>query len=171
MPTTQEIASLYDAHMRQLYRFFYSRVLSRDQAEDLTSETFLVFVRHCREDRAIVDPVKYLYGIAKHVFLKHLQHKYAEPVSLEEVGEQFAKTVEDELDQAETQTLEERLLPYLRQLPEKQRVVLTARLIDKKTPAEIATLLGKDVNYVRVTQKRATKAIKALIHCTPLGTN
>ena len=40
---------LLDKNFKKLYRFFYYKVLSREKAEDLTSETFLIFVEQIQK--------------------------------------------------------------------------------------------------------------------------
>jgi RNA polymerase sigma factor (sigma-70 family) len=47
-------------------------------------------------------------------------------------------------------------------LPEKQRIVISLRLIEKLSLKEIAQELGKNMNYVKTTQKRAIKNLKEI---------
>jgi DNA-directed RNA polymerase specialized sigma24 family protein len=56
------------------------------------------------------------------------------------------------------------------QLPEKQRLVLKMRLIDKCSLHDICANLNKDMNYVKTTQKRGLHNLKLLFaagQCTP----
>jgi RNA polymerase sigma-70 factor (ECF subfamily) len=170
MISEHELAQIYETHLERLYRFFYSRVLDKHTAEDLTSETFVAFVDHCRHQDQMEQPERYLYGIAKNIFLKYLRRKYSEPaaVSLEQLQDDFGYYVKCEVHEYEDkETLEERVAQLLVQLPEKQQRILRMRLLDKLTPTEIARQLGMSLNYVKTTQKRAVKSLKKMIACTP----
>jgi DNA-directed RNA polymerase specialized sigma24 family protein len=71
--TDRNLETIYDAHFRALYRFFYYKVLVREIAEDLTSDTFTRFVEilQTKDYQEVRDPVKYLYGIAKLVLIQY----------------------------------------------------------------------------------------------------
>ncbi len=163
-----EIADLYDDHFDQLYRFFYAKVRDQTQAEDLTSETFFTLVRELKKREDVTNPSHFLFGIAKNVFLQFLRHKYHE----QEVIAHFERIsayellTESEISQS-TLTPEEKIKPYLDQLPQQQLEILKLRLIEKLGPTEIASKIGKNLNYVKVTQKRAIKNLRRIIACTP----
>lgn len=162
-----EVEDAYERYMESIYAFFAAKLLDKKAAEDLTSETFMTFVKHARNDEDIENIRAYLYGIAKNLFLQHLKKKYAEPhVSYVEFDD-FAGYVDSTVETTRTKSLEERILPFLEYLPEKQCEVIKLRLIDKYSLSEIATKLNKDMNYVKTTQKRAIKKLRELIACTP----
>jgi RNA polymerase sigma-70 factor (ECF subfamily) len=174
-----QLATIYDEHFRKIYRFFYYKVLSRELAEDLTADTFMKFVEmsqtkteHGLHPEAIRDPVKYLYGIAKLVLLEELKQKYHSIKSIPiESESDFGSYVENYLEEVdEVQTPEELAAKSIEQLPEKQKRIITLRLLEKKSLTEICELLGKDMNYVKTTQKRALHNLKAIFatgQCTP----
>jgi RNA polymerase sigma-70 factor, ECF subfamily len=172
--TDQELERLYNEHFRKIYRFFYYKILSREQAEDLTSDTFMRFVEMLEDKHAseVRDPVKYLYGIAKLVLLQHLKLKYNSIRSIPIEAEQdFGSYVDEFLDEVDSApTPEELALKYIDQLPEKQRLILKLRLIEKNSLRDICTKLDKDMNYVKTTQKRGLYNLKLLFaagECTP----
>ncbi|OGK38175.1 hypothetical protein A3F60_03005, partial [Candidatus Roizmanbacteria bacterium RIFCSPHIGHO2_12_FULL_39_8] len=143
-----------------------SKLLNKRIAEDLTSDVFTIFVKHIRENKPIDNIQAYLFGIAKNVFFMHLRKKYKEPViSYSEIYDFSAYVLASH--EAKNKDFMETLKQYLPQLPEKQRIIITMRLIDKKSLSEIARELGKDMNYVKTTQKRAIHTLRKLIACTP----
>jgi DNA-directed RNA polymerase specialized sigma24 family protein len=48
-------------------------------------------------------------------------------------------------------------------LPDKQRAILMLRLVEKRSLSEICELTGKDMNYVRTTQKRGIARLRELV--------
>lgn len=164
--TEEELIDSYRRYLEPIYSFFSAKLLNKKIAEDLTSEVFMLFVKHIKENRQIENIQAYLFGIARNIFFMHLRKKYQEPsISYSEIHD-FSAYI---LASSETKTLDktELLKKYLPQLPEKQRTVIFMRLIDKKTLSEIARELQKDMNYVKTTQKRAIHTLRKLIACTP----
>jgi RNA polymerase sigma-70 factor (ECF subfamily) len=157
------IETLYENNFERIYRFFYYKLLSKEAAQDLTSETFLTFIEHINKNKPIDNFTNYLYGIARNVFLKFLKNKYQQDLTEQFNEESFAEHVElfiNELDSVPT--IEEKAQIYIQKLPEKQKLILHARLIEKKTLEEICTLFGKGMNYVKTTQKRGLKNLREL---------
>ena len=83
----------------------------------------------------------------------------AELESLSDFEDSVTTTLEDFTEKT---TPEEILLSRLVLLPEKQRTVISLRLIEKLSLKEIAKRLDKNMNYVKTTQKRALKNLKEI---------
>ena len=73
---------------------------------------------------------------------------------------------------------EDKIKHFTHKLPSKQRRVVEMRFVGRLTLSEIADRLGKNMNYVKVTQRRAIRSLKKLIAqenyggiCTPRVTN
>ncbi|MCC7304196.1 sigma-70 family RNA polymerase sigma factor [bacterium] len=156
-----ELEQFYEVHVEKIYRYFFYKVLNREIAEDLTSQTFLKFTKKNTGD-AVNDPKNFVYGIAKHILLDYLRSKYKK---LEQPLPEEDDLPDVENDEPEVHILDhlEHVLPNI---PEKQAVVLRMRFLDKLSLSEIALKLGKDVNYVSTTQKRAFQSIKKFLECT-----
>lgn len=165
--TFVEVEDAYGRYMEQIYAFFAAKLLDKKIAEDLTSETFVTFVKHVKKNEEIENIRAYLFGIARNLFLLHLRQKYSLPqVSYAEYDD-FVTYTASVVEKTKSQPLEERILPFIASLPEKQQVVIKMRLIDKYSLSEIATKLNRDMNYVKTTQKRAIKKLRELVACTP----
>lgn len=170
----RKLSAFYEANFTQIYRYFYYKTLSRQDAEDLTSETFLSFAQATQHnDGHIKDFTKFLYGIARNKFLEYLRRKshghsqYDDEIegsanlSPEAYYREMTGYLED-MDNA--QTLEEKAMVYIKHLPPAQRRVAKMRLIDKLSLQEIAKKLKKDINYVKVTQRRALRGLEKLFN-------
>jgi RNA polymerase sigma-70 factor, ECF subfamily len=161
-----DIEVIYDLYLEKLYRFFYYKGLSKENAQDLTSHTFLGLAKQMKKQVEIKDLKAYLFGIARNVFNKYLQKKYKE-IPLSYFSEDFFHYVDDFLIEVDdSETVEEFALKYIEKLPEKQKIILEMRLIQKMNLKEICSKLDKDLNYVKTTQKRGIKNLKKLLAIT-----
>lgn len=158
------VAALYDKHLRTVYGFFMAKTMHRQTAEDLTSDVFMTTLEQLqtKADR-IQDPEKYLYGVMKLTWTQYLRRKYDHPVTYVENIEDFSRYVERELETFVGQSLAERAAPYIETLPRQQREVLTLRFLSGMSLSEICTHLGKDMNYVKTTQKRGLASLKLMV--------
>lgn len=159
-----ELEKIYNVHFEKLYRFFYYKTLDRTIAEDLTSQTFLSFIEMIKKNAEIEDPIKFLYGIAKNTFGTYLRKKYKQHeinnidwdlIADEYVGE-YVEGMEKPKDIRDTAK------KYIKMLPYSQKVVLELRFVKGMSLTEICAELGKNMNYVKTTQKRGLKSLKRL---------
>lgn len=156
-----DLSEFYDEHVNKVYKFFYIKCLDRTIAEDLTSDTFVAFMDQSNT-HDISEHTKYLYGIMRNTWLQFLRSKYKQALTDIENIDDFAEHVNDHI--TEFDTAEEpvnRLFPYIKQLPKRQREVLVLRLVDGKSVSEVARELGHDRNYVKTTYRRAITTLRA----------
>lgn len=172
MIKNEELVILYESNFKKIYRYFYYKFLNKDLAQDLTSDTFTSFVEATKTNsEGIKNYEKYLFGIAKIIFCEHLKNKYKEPnfVDYQNISD-FQDSVTETLEEFKEEiTPEEILLKYIELLPAKQKDIIELRLIKKYSLKEIAQILGKNMNYVKTTQRRAIKNLKdifAINKCT-----
>lgn len=163
----EAFGAIYDAYVKQIYRFIYFKVASAEQAEDLTSETFLKAWQYLKEKREVPNLQALLYSVARSVVIDHYRSSAAEraTISLDEniadanvdvASEKFLKDMETKFDT----TL---VLEKLRGLKEEYRDVVIMRFLDEMSTGEIAAVLGKSASNVRVILHRATKALSDAI--------
>lgn len=162
-----DVQEAYERYMEDIYAFFAAKLIDKKIAEDLTSETFVTFVKHVKSKTEIENIRAYLYGIARNVFLLHLRRKYRLSEVQYQEFDDFTVYTQTVIEKTKAQTLEDRLLPFIATLPEQQQQIIRMRLIEKCSLSDIVAKLGKDVNYVKTTQKRAIKKLRELVACTP----
>lgn len=170
----EAFGAVYDAYVKQIYRFIYFKVSSAEQAEDLTSEAFLKAWQYLKEKRDVPNLQALLYSVARSVVIDHYRATVCErgTVSLDETiadertdvaSEKFLKDMETKFDT----TL---VLEKLRHLKDEYRDVVIMRYLDEMSTGEIATVLGKNASNVRVLLHRATKALSDAIRNEQPGT-
>jgi len=161
--TQQDLELTYDLYFDKIYRFFYYKVLSKEIAEDLTSDTFIAFADVLKSKKEIENLKAFLYGIAKNTFLKFLKQKYKREIAFSSISDDFYEYADNFVENVETKkNFEDILLKFIDKIPEKQGKVLHMRLIEKMSLQEICDKLKKDMNYVKTTQKRGIKSLKEL---------
>jgi RNA polymerase sigma-70 factor, ECF subfamily len=158
------IDDLYQEHFTPVYKFFYFKTCNQTNAEDLTSQTFLIMVEKMYDDDVhIQDHKKFLYGIMRNVWLRYLQDKYRRQEKSVEDIEDFEMYVHSELERETKTSDEERVRKYVERLPSSQRRIMLLRLVEHQELNAICKALDKDMNYVKTTQKRAIKNLRQMI--------
>src|SRR5215469_17756827 len=61
----QEFQTLYQENLGLIYRYVYSKVGNREEAEDLTSQIFIKAVRGVDHNRSTASIQKWLYQVAR----------------------------------------------------------------------------------------------------------
>lgn len=153
-----ELELLFRQHLKKVYQFYFFKVLDKASAEDLTSDTFVRFVKIASEND-IAKPSSFLYGVMQNVWQEWLRNKYNREIPIESFDD-FALEVETFVSFQSKKEPDEKLQRAFRVLPLHQREVLSHRFIDDLSLKETALRLGKDVNYVKVTQRRGLMALR-----------
>lgn len=165
--TKSELNKFYNKYVNLVYRYFYYKTELKEISEDLTSQTFLLFIEVLNKEQEINDYKSYLFGIAKHLFIKYVKEKSNFILMIdEEIYEEKIPT-EDEYEE----NIYQRKLPSLIQkLPESQRVVMNLLYLERMSIKEVAKHLKRNIDYVKTNRKRAIKSIRKIIQCTPSNT-
>ncbi len=166
--TKVDLEIVYEQNVDRIYKFFYLKTLSKETAQDLTSDTFLSFVERIKKNDLINNPCGFLYGTAKNIFINFLKRKYKDQkfwINIEKI-EDF----QVEVSSVNEDKIIEVAKKFIDKLPEKQKKVLTLRLVEKLSIKKITEILNKNVNYVKTTQKRGIANLRKFLMCTPDAT-
>lgn len=171
----EAFARIYDRYVEAIYRFAYLKLPRKEDAQDVTAETFTRAWQYMSEHRNIVHIRALLYRILRNLIADFYRSQKKE-VPLEELvtiegysatsyGE--GATVSDPSKLAVSDNSEARadfalILQRLERLKEDYRDVLTLRLIDDLPFAVIGEILEKSTGNVRVIYHRGLKALKEI---------
>ncbi len=149
---------LYSRYAREVYRFAFWLTGNTEDAEDITSETF---VRVWMSDAEIrVGSVKaYLFTIARNLHL-HNKRRTKRITTLDEAMVDLSAPPDHV---AEVRSEITRVLEALQTLPEIDRAVLIMRVEDELSYQEIASATGLSVSAVKVKVYRARLKLHSLI--------
>ena len=171
---------LYDRHVTSLYRFAYSKLSSREAAEDLVSEVFLEFWRALSQGRDDIQSARgFLYMIARRRVIDVYRQNKRRPTERLEVEIVTVEGVPTTTDSEGT--LSDRgkghrqavmsaeaalLIRHIKKLKEDYQDVLLLRLVEELSFPEIAQALGKSHANVRVVYHRALALLKEFVDRT-----
>jgi RNA polymerase sigma-70 factor (ECF subfamily) len=159
LKSIQEICS---STWESIYRFIYYKVQNREEAEDITQETYVKALSHFQMGDIKID--KYI-GFLKTVSLNVLRDKWRmskrrgisvdfEAVNPEETAVQ---------DAAEASTQRVLIENALKSLNEEQQTVIELRIVKGYSAAETAKIMNKKEGTIRVLQYRALQALAAIL--------
>jgi RNA polymerase sigma-70 factor, ECF subfamily len=144
-----------------VYRFLYSRLGNREDAEDLTSEVFLKATKQLDGSRAEASIAQWLFTVARTVLADHWRRYYRSGAALPLDDERIGAIPEiTDVDTARTGGTE-LVARVLEALPERYRRVLELRFLSGYTINETAAEMGITPENVKVIQHRAlAKAVQ-----------
>jgi|SRR5690348_343686 len=154
----REFQTLYENRFRLVYRYVYSRIGNREEAEDLTSEIFLKAARSIDEGRSRESMQQWLFYIARTTIADYWRSYYRHPKSsLEELVEIGWDIPDPENSFEANSAAADHVQRILQALPEQQREVLRCRFLLRLSIKATALKLGVSVANVKVLQYRALK--------------
>lgn len=152
---------LYDQYAEMIFRYIYSHLDNRLDAEDLTEEIFLrAWKALPKYDERGLPFSAFLFRVARNSLIDYYrQKKIVHSIDDIEI-ESHAPGLEDLI---ETQMANKDLRETLGELREDYRSVLVLRFLSGLSPEETAQTMQRSIGAVRVLQHRALSALKALL--------
>ena len=161
-------AELYQRYVDKIYRYIYFKVGSRDETEDLTSQTFLKAWDAIGDYEWRNHPFgAWLFRIAHNLVVDHHRAR-RDVVGLDDAtphleGRASRDTLRPEQVLGELITME-RVRRAIGRLTEEQQQVLILRFFDELSTGEVADIMGKNSGAIRGLQFRALSALRDLLH-------
>jgi RNA polymerase sigma-70 factor (ECF subfamily) len=165
----KEFSKIYDQNIEKIYRFIFLKVNSQEIAEDLTSEVFLKAWKAFKKPNSksknqneIENPQAFLYQIAKNLVTDFYRKKEKNRiVSLENFQ---IKDPKEDLEKKAILTSDlEQIKRALQNLKEEYQEVIIWRYLDELSISQIAKIIEKSEEAVRIMIHRALKELKLKI--------
>ncbi len=154
----QEFQAFYQEKFGLIYRYVYSKIGNREEAEDLTSEIFLKAVSDINHEYSLRSRQNWLFLIARTTIADYWRAHYrASTSSLDELLEDGWEGPAEEGPSAISGRPADRVQHLLQALPERYREVLTCRFLLNLSIKATALRMGITVANVKVLQFRALK--------------
>ena len=155
------VGELYDRYHESIFRYIWSRVSDQQLAEDLTGDVFTSMVVNLPKYRLIGTPFQaWLYRIARNLIIDHRRKASSRrELQLEEVIDNSAGE-EDPTLIVEDQMVVEEVQVALGELKPFKQDVIILRFIVGLSINEVASILGRTISSVKVTQHRALKELR-----------
>jgi RNA polymerase sigma-70 factor (ECF subfamily) len=154
-------AALYDRHLDRVYRHCYYRTANRADAEDLAQQTFLQAWKAIgRYRRGSAPFIAWLLTISQHLAISH--HRKMREVSGPIAWSDPGHTDDPEHVVGQSIATDQVRCAILRLQPERQAVIIL-RFIEGFSVSDVAAVLGKTDNHVRVIQHRALNDLRRIL--------
>ena len=142
---------IYNAHYMRVFSYVMTLSGNRQQAEEITQDTFFRAFSSTAEFRNESDEVTWLCAIAKNRFTDEMRKQgKTEPIS--DVIPAAGKSVEQAAADRDSSF---RIHVALHDMEEPYREVFELRIFGELSFREIGTIFGKTENWARVTYHRA----------------
>jgi RNA polymerase sigma-70 factor (ECF subfamily) len=158
MANRQEFQTLYQENLNLIYRYVYSKVGNREEAEDLTSQIFIKAIRSVHTERGALSVQKWLFQVARTTIADFWRARYRIATSSLEalLDSGWEGPAQSEVTEINTSPVEQ-VQRLLQALPEHYREVLNCRFLLNLSIRETALRLGLSEANVKVLQYRAIK--------------
>lgn len=151
-------APLYRRYVTSIYRYIYSRVGQRADAEDLTSQVFSEALAGLDRYREEGHFAAWLFTIAARRIADH-HRQYRPELPLELVAERLTAVHNPPAEVAQQETLRH-LAQLVGQLPEEKQEMLRLRFAAGLTYADIGTMTGRSEAAVKMAMNRLLKQLQ-----------
>lgn len=158
----KSIEQICMATWEPLYRFIYFKVQNREEAEDITQETYVKVLAYLQDHKASREN---LPGFMKTVALNVLRDRWRQkkrrgiPLNIEEINPEETAGMDHQTAVAQRLQIENALA----KISEDQRDILDLRICKGHSVAETARMLGKTEAAVRTSQYRALQALARIM--------
>ena len=157
--STPDFHAFYENHILLLYRYIYSKIGNREEAEDLTSQVFMKALQDVDYTRDARSLQKWLFQVARTTIADHWRVHYRISTSsldaLLDAG--WEGPIEEEKLVYLNQTPSQKVQQILDALPAKQRDVLIYRFLLNLPIKDTAEAMHLTETHVKVLQFRALR--------------
>ena len=141
-----------------VFRYFYYRSVTREDAEDLTSEVFVRVVNSIKGQKGYFPA--WLISIARNLLTDYYRKRgRSRETSLEEIKEPSSDSDENEKDTLHPDDIRK----MLDMITEEQKEVIILRFIEGNTNEEVAKVMNKSVGAIKALQFRALSALRDIL--------
>lgn len=169
----QALAELYDRYERALVNFFFKMCYDRDQAEDLTHDTFVRIMRHRRKYKPKAAFRTFLYTVARNLWIDAYRSRKAAPrtVSTDRQTTEDGRSLLDLLPSAEDGVIKRVsdaeaarcVRDALEDLPDGQRMVFVMAEYQGLKYREIADILDVPEGTIKSRMHAAVKRLRGIL--------
>jgi RNA polymerase sigma-70 factor, ECF subfamily len=161
---TSAFEQLYEHYAPGVFRFLFSHLDNRLDAEDLTEEVFLRVWRSLGGFRQQGVPFSsFVLRVARNALIDHYRRSRRRPPEQEIVDELIDDAQHDPAQTLHARLEHKEVRQMLEQLHEDYRRVLDLRFLADLSPDETAQVMGKSPGAIRVLQHRALAALRQLM--------
>lgn len=156
--------AVYESESDAIFRFCLIRVSNRDQALDITQETFLRFWQTLTQNKEVVNNRAFLFTVARRLIIDWYRKKksisFGDIESKSDDEEDFNPSDEMTLDKLHVGAEGRYLLDKINELSPGYRQAVYLRFVEDLSPQEIGDILGISANTASVRINRGIEELK-----------
>lgn len=156
---SRAFAHLAERHWKTIFMLAYQKTFNRQDAEEITQETFLKAYRNMGSLRKPASFTSWMYTIASQICIDYARRKQTVKKAMTTV-EAMARTENENAAKEGQKELYTKVLAQVRDLDEPSRLVVTLTYLEGLSCREIAERLGEHENTIRVRLHRAVKELR-----------
>lgn len=151
----QMFEKIYENLSDRIFRFCFVRVSDREQALEITQDTFLRLWLEMQKGKTIENSRAFLFTITNRLIIDWYRKKKSIPLTKLKINDEDF----DQIDEKETERMElgaegRYLIEKINELPVGYREPVYLRFVEDLSPPEIAKILGITVNACSVRINR-----------------
>jgi RNA polymerase sigma-70 factor (ECF subfamily) len=158
---------IYDFYAPKIYKFIYFKVSLVEDAEDLTSQTFIKFLKYLNNKKIINNLQALLYNIARNLVIDFYRQKKQVSLFDDKIKDQIVdkKNLIENLNSTLDLAIEiKNIKKALKKLNNEDKEIIILRFINDLSIREISKIFGKSQINIRVSLHRALKKLKKIIN-------
>lgn len=162
---TDAFEQVYDFYVPKIFRFVFLKTGNKENAEDLTSETFFRFWTYSRNvkiNNESAEPV--LYKIARNLIIDFYRKKEIETTEIDGViANQISDGQQNFIGQMINKEEVKQIMEVIGELKDEYQEIIILRFVEDLEIDEIAEITGKTNGAVRVLSHRALKSLEKVM--------
>jgi len=153
------LATLAKEYYPIIFRYFYYRTKTKEDAEDLTSEVFVRVVSTIKTQKGYF--TAWLFRIAKNLLIDYYRKsEKSKETSLQQID---SESIPDS-HKYESETLRPKeIKKLLRFLTDEQKEVITLKFLENYSNEEVAKIMNKSIGAVKALQFRALSTMRDVL--------
>lgn len=162
---TDAFEQIYDFYVAKIFRFVFLKIGNKENAEDLTSETFFRFWSYIRKEKINKDSAEpILFKIARNLIIDFYRKKEIITMEIDEV---IANRISDEQQNFINRMINREevrmMMDALKEIKDEYQEIIILRFVEEMEIEEIADITGKSKGSVRVLSHRALKSLEKVL--------
>lgn len=159
----EAFSDLYDIYSKQIYRYVYFKVPTKERAEDITSDVFLRCWEYINKHNTIKNFQAFIYQIARNLIADF--YKKTKDLTMPEDAESIIgeNSLSSSIDNVSDWQLLDKKLRELGKINGKWQEVVMLKHIEGYSIKEISKIIGESGANTRVLIHRAMEKLKELM--------
>ena len=162
---TDAFEQVYDFYVSRIFRFIFLKIGNKENAEDLTSETFIRFWTYIRKEKITSESAEpILYKIARNLIIDFYRKK---EIITQEIDELIANRITDGQNDFINRMINreeiKEMMEVLKEIRDEYQEIIILRFVEELEIEEIAVITGKTKGSVRVLSHRALKSLEKVM--------